>query len=43
MSYLHHGIFFYEFIVAGCERQVPIYTQCANNCNNPEHVHSKKI
>lgn len=42
--YLHHGIFFYEFIVAGCERLVPVYTQRANNnCKNyPVRVHSKK-
>lgn len=42
--YLHHGIFFYEFIVAGCERLDNVYTQRANNnCKNyPVRVHSKK-
>lgn len=38
MSYLHHCVFFYELIVAGCECQVPVYTQCANKRNSPEHV-----
>lgn len=39
MSYLHHGVFFYELIIAGCERQVPVYAQRANKRNNSEHVH----
>lgn len=40
MSYLHHSVFFYKLIVAGCERQIPVYAQCANKRNNSEHVHS---
>jgi len=38
-SYLHHGIFFYELIVSGCERQIPVYAQYANKRNHMEHVH----
>lgn len=41
MSYLHHSVFFYELIVAGCECQIPAYAQPTNKCNNPEHVHVK--
>lgn len=43
MSYLHHGVFFNKFIVAGCERHVHVYAQRANKCNNPEHVHGVRI
>lgn len=38
--YLHHGVFFYELIVAGRERQVPVYVQRTNKRKNPERVHS---
>lgn len=41
LIYLHHGVFFYELVVAGCERQVPVYAQRANKRNDPERVHSE--